>query len=484
MAPDLWLKVFAVGLCCTCTAMAQTALGRFERQLEQIRRQRQPQLDATLPIDQRVLVDFGGFLSFNVAAIDDIEQFTHVLRQTSLTGYAHVNVDGVHDFFVRGHTTYNDFNSGHDFDGHGDDWVEPTLDRAVYQFDLRRALARYGDRRIEQNLVIRGGRQLVHWANGLVLSQEIDGGLLTLSSSPLTLQLIAGATRRSTTDIDSSRPGFDGDTDRGFYGALLQARVGERHEPFLYGLVQDDRNDNRARSDLVGGTPVTTGFGYDSWYVGVGSTGRLSDNLLYGVELVYQGGDSRSSGFVAVPGGAIPVVQTDEDIEAFALDVRLDYLFDDPRRSRLSGEVLVASGDDDRLHTTNALGGNRTGTDDRAFNAFGLIDTGMAFATNVSNLVMLRAGASTYPFPDSRGVKDLQVGINLFLFQKFDSDAPIDETTSSHDHLGWESDIYVNWRITSDLAVAVRYGVFFPGRAIETDTDERHFLFTGVTLSF
>jgi len=47
-----------------------------------------------------------------------------------------------------------------------------------------------------------------------------------------------------------------------------------------------------------------------------------------------------------------------------------------------------------------------------------------------------------------------------------------------------EPDIYLNWQITSDLALSVRYGAFFPGDAIENDGKVRQFLYTGVTIAF
>lgn len=478
------VRAAVLGLCLASAAGGQVDLEKFERQLEQIQRQTRVMANEAIPVGQRLMVDYGLSSSFGFAAIDDLNQQTHVLRQTTLTGYARADIDGVHEFFVRSHSTYRDFNRGDDFDGHGDDWVEPTLDRATYQFDLQRYLGRYEGRLSRGNLVVLGGRQLVHWANGLSLSEEIDGGQVTVSYEPVSLNVLAGRTRDSIVDLDSSRPGFHGDTKRGFYGAMLSVRLGEGHRPYVYGLVQEDDNDDVSRTDLIGGVPITTRFGYDSWYVGAGSEGRLSDRLAYAVEVVYEGGQGKSSSF-ALPGGVVTATpQTDEDIQAYAADFRLDYLFNDPNRVRLSGEVLMASGDDDRLTTTNTLGGNRTGTDDRAFNSFGFIGTGLAFSPNVSNLLMLRGGVSVYPFPGTGPFERFEVGVDLFGFNKLDHDAPIDEVTRDHSYLGFETDLYANWRMTSDLSVAVRYGVFFPGQAIASDHDPRHFLFTGVTLAF
>src|SRR3712207_7461854 len=46
---------------------------------------------------------------------------------------------------------------------------------------------------------------------------------------------------RSTVDFDSSRPHFDDNTFRGFYGVLASVTVGQ-HKPFAYALFQQDYN--------------------------------------------------------------------------------------------------------------------------------------------------------------------------------------------------------------------------------------------------
>jgi hypothetical protein len=159
-----------------------------------------------------------------------------------LVGYGRVNVDGAHELFARVRTTYRDFNAGDAFGRHGDDWVEPTLDRGHYRFDLARHLESTEGVTPTGNLAVQVGRQLINWGNGLALSEEIDGASITLSLDPVSLELLAGCTRTSVADFDSSRPGFLGDTQRAFFGGLLSARLGT-HRPYVYGLVQRDNND-------------------------------------------------------------------------------------------------------------------------------------------------------------------------------------------------------------------------------------------------
>ena len=483
-------NVSAASLLLASTALGQVELDRFERQLEQIQRETRLRVDTNLPVDQRVLVDYGAYLSFSFLSIDDPEGKSHTLRQYDLNGYARVSLDGVHEFFVRARTTYRDFNHGDDFDGRGDDLVEPTLDRATYRFDLRRYRAAYEGEVSEFDFIVSAGRQLVHWANGLTMSNDIDGGVFTVGFDPVSVDLIVGRTRDSSTDIDSSRPGFDEETDRMFYGVMVSCQASPKHTPFVYALMQDDNNENVTLSTTVNGTDVDTQFRYDTFYLGAGSRGSLADNLLYGVEITYQGGRGQSNSFTIDGVGTVTEVdQTREDIHAAALDIQIDYLLNDPNHTRLTFEALLASGDTDRLHTTNTFGGNESGTDDTAFNAFGLVNTGLAFATNASNLLMFRAGAATFPLPGNSLFSRLQVGTNAYLFNKLNSNAPIDEDTSDRSHLGFEVDFFVNWQITSDISWAARYGIFVPGPAIggditSNDGNPRHFFYSGITLAF
>jgi len=471
------------------TAYGQIELDRFEKQLEQIQRDTRLRVDTDVPVDQRVLIDYGGYYSFSFLAIDDPSGETHILRQNDLNAYVRVNLDGVHEFFIRARTTYRDFNHGDDFNGAGDDLVEPTLDRATYRFDLRRYRAAYDGEVIDYDFTLSGGRQLVHWANGLSLSQDIDGVVITLGYDPIVAEIIVGHTRDSTTDIDSSRPGFDNETARMFYGLMLSCKADPKHTPFIYALIQNDQNKNELLTTTVLGTNVDTRFRYDTFYIGAGSRGSITDNLLYGVEVVYQGGRGLSTSFTFDGVTATEIDQTREDIHAGALDFQLDYLLNDANRTRFTFEVLLATGDTDRLHTTNTFGGNASGTDDAAFNGFGLLNTGLAFATNGSNIMMFRGGVSTFPLPSSAAFSRLQIGSNLYSFNKFNRNAPIDEDTSDRSHLGFEADVFINWQITSDISWAVRYGVFIPGPAIggsvtSNDGNPRHFFYSGLTFAF
>jgi hypothetical protein len=261
---------------------------------------------------------------------------------------------------------------------------------------------------------------------------------------------------------------------------MLSADLNQ-HRPFIYYLIQQDYNE---MDELQTGN-ITTRYNYDSYYIGGGASGQITDRLRYGIEGVYEFGKTLSNSFELSGFSLVPIEQTDDAIVAGALDVRLDYLVADPADTRFGIEAILATGDDDRGHTSNTFDGNAPGSEDNAFNAFGLVNTGLAFAPDVSNVAVLRVGVSTFPLHQFGALRRLQVGTDFFALGKLDEDAPIDETTiPGKQFLGFEPDVYLNWQVTSDLTLALRYGAFFPQAKAFPNDDVRHFFFAGVTFAF
>src|SRR5262249_22646619 len=162
-----------------------------------------------------------------------------------------------------------------------------------------------------------------------------------------------------------------------------------------------------------------------------GSTGSLGDKLVYGLEGTFEGGSGLSNSIDVVSGSVMQLPQHREPIMALAADGRLDYLFNDSHRTPAPAGVILARGDSDRSQsgrgaTNSTFFGNRGGTHDNAFNGFGLLNTGLAFAPSVSNLVITRIGASTQPLNDFALFRKLDFGADFFLYNKMTQDAPID----------------------------------------------------------
>jgi hypothetical protein len=476
-------------------ASALAAQNRLQ-QLQQFGLDTRVEADSAIPPTERALFDYGGYFSPQYFSIDDSSHDNHGLRAYQLTGYFRANFDGANEVFLRASTQYNDYNPGDSFDGFGSRLINPDFDRAFYKFDLQRYEAAYNGKRINGDFLFEGGRDLVYWGNGLVLAQTLDGVMPVVSAGPFSLAVVAGVTPTRTVDFEPDRPEFSYNTRRGFYGAMLSVAVGEQH-PYLYALVQRDYNSHNESSipngpDLNTGLPsfINTRYSYNSDYIGLGSTGPITDHLRYGIESAVEVGNDLSNSFDITPmAGAAPsltpINQTRDYILAYAADAKLDYVPQDQHNSRFSAEVIAASGDSDRGLTNTTFNGNKPNTPDRAFNAFGLLNTGLAFAAPPSNLLVLRAGASTFPLPDRGVLKRLQVGTDLFVFGRPNSAAPIEEPTNKgSSYLGWEPDVYVNWQLVSDVTIALRYGVFVPNPSAYTDAQSRQFLYLGATFAF
>ena len=455
-----------IGVARTAGAQAEDGRRVYDEQLR-------VQLDQQLPEAREVGVDGGGWLSFALFHFDDAGARTErVLRQYQLRGWGSVNVRGVHRAYVRALLGYRDWNSGKNPDEpHGDQFSGFEIERAWYQFDLGQMLKNRTGKEPAFGFRVKAGRQFYEMGSGLVLSMPLDMVRFNAHAGDWQLEALLGKTIHETRNIDDSAPVADHQR-RCLWGGQLTYTGLDRHRPYAYFLDNQD-------STKPDPADATQGYGYSSRYVGAGSEGSvLLPNLRYRVEAVGEFGQTYSDGVTAGR----------DDICAMASDVLLEYLFRKAAtRPRISFEHLWASGDDDRqLSATSTIGGNLAGTTDNAFNTFGFRDTGLAFSPRVSNLHMYAFGASFFPLRGCGGklFKKMEVGSKVFLYHKSSSGAVSDTTaTAGTRWLGWEWDVYCNWRLTSDLSWTIRYGAFMPGSAFE-DRSCRQFLLTGINLSF
>ncbi len=433
-----------------------------------------------VPATERAMIDFGGYFAPQYYSIDDSNGDNHGVQEYQLLAFARANFDGANELFVRLNLQYNDYNPGDSFDGFGSRLIDPVIDRAYYKFDLAQYESAYHGKHLDGNVVFEGGRDFLYWGNGLTFAQVVDGVMPTFSWKNLTLATVAGVTPTRTVDIQPDRPDFDHDTHRGFYGGLLSVAVGPMH-PYAFGLIQRDYNDHNV--SVVG--PITTRYSYNSDYLGAGVTGSLTDHWRYGVEAVYESGDGLSDSSMVEGFVLAPVPQYRKNITAFAGDAKVDYVPLDVHNSRITVEGIIATGDSDRGLTNTTFNGNAGGSTDRAYNGFGLISTGLAFGAPVSNLTVLRFGGSTFPLSSYAASKRLQVGMDFYIFDKQNANAPIDEATvHGVKYLGWEPDAYVNWEVVSDVTLALRYGAFVPNSAAFPSNKVRQFFYAGVTFAF
>ncbi len=481
------LTLLAIALCVMGTSARAQEDPDLLRRLERLSERTDESLRLTIPegqqVSERIFLDFGGSVRFGAYAIDDRFSKTRVLRQTDAITYVQAEIDGGHRFFGQLRFVYDDFNAGDSFDGQGDDLREPIGDRYWYSFDLRQDNLRETGKRIDHNFALKVGRQFVHWGSGLVLSRVMYAFLLDLELNGLALTALYAQTPRSgTVDFDGSRPSFDTNTRRLYYGGSLEYRGFANHRPAVSYLVQRDRNDRDFQVISTPGNDFPTGFDYDSSYLTAGSQGSLASRLTYRVELVREMGRGLSG---SVGSDGSPVGQTREDIQAWAGVATLSYPMGDVHNTRFDLEVASGSGDDDRLDSSDTFGGNRSGTTDRSFNSLGYVNTGLALSPDLANLFSLQLGASTSPTFWGTRSDGLRVGFAGFLFTKLDEKSAINVPTIDHTFVGGEVDFSIDWRITSDFSTTFRYGLFLPGDAMPSQQDDyRHFGYLGVTYAF
>lgn len=452
-------------------AGAQTDDGELEARFLRQQRLLDEQLDerraARDPLDRWLDLQWGGWLEYFAFHYDDGVQESRFVQRPGMAFWTRIQMDeGAHEVFARLKLRYTWFDHGDEIDWE-DDWWGPEFDQLWYHVDVGRALrlTTPGD---PLQLRFRIGRQPVRFGTGYGLDLPMDAVVLDSNLGDVRVHGLFGRAIPNQPNIDRSEP-VDSHSDRLFYGVQVAYEGFERHVPFVYALWNDDRTDEWPKMWFQD-------YSYDSFYVGFGSQGELAHNLNYWAEGVWESGHSFSDGAFLVQ----------DYIEAWGWDVGVEKLFDVPTKPRIVAEYMFGSGDGDRLFSpTNAAGGNRFGTKDSSFAAFGFRDTGIALAPLPSNLHIWRLGASLSPLEHIELFRDFEIGTNWFLYHKHHARGAISDPTTSRfaNDVGWEMDYFINWRLASDLSWTARWGTFFPGSAYR-DRDCRHFVFTGLTWSF
>lgn len=459
--------VFLALLCCSGLAAAQST--DLDRAIEVLLRQRYETV-AGIAGAESTRVDYGAYVTFSLLGRDDLNGTTRQQQQLDARLWARFATGG-HELYGRLRFRYRDWNTGDSFNGNDSYLVSPIGDRYWYKFDWR------AHKRATQGVdpdwgwSAQVGRQYIYWASGIVWSQPTYALRLGADNAQWTFDAFLGQTVRDMVDVDPSRPGFQDDTTRNVWAVRVEHK-GTFHRPYVYILSQTDENDA-----MVGAVR----WFYDSSYAAVGSVGQFTGTLLYRTELIYEWGETASD-----LNGVLP--QTLDDISAWGGRFQLSYIVRSARtksRLRFEFELLVGTGDDDRMNSNATAGGNLSGTNDNAFNAFGIARTGLVLQPEITNLTSLRFSGSAFPL-HGRGVFDrFFVLVEAFVFLKTDPDAPISvPTIPGTTYLGFEVDVILEWQVFSDLSFDLRYGVFFPDGDAFGDSNPRHFAYFGASYAF
>jgi len=438
----------------------------FQRQ-EFFERDIRMRIERDVPSDQVGLVEWGGFYVPSYTFYDDIDGgHAHVTFQ-DLRLWTQIQMDDVHRIFARMELVYQDYAAGDAQGFRQHDLLGPNLDVGYYELDLTAAARKYWDTDWPVRVLGRGGRQYIEVGRGIALGEVLDAGLFIVEAADWGFTGFAGRNIESTDNIDRSAPTFTR-SRRTVYGGEFRYKGIDSHEPYAYFVIQRDWSDEKPPF-------AVQDWRYDSQYYGVGSRGSLAPRWRYELESVWQTGDSYAHLQSNDP----------EPIRAYAFNAQVDWYPEHPLDPVLTGEYGYASGDGDRQQATTAFFGNAAGTEDDAFQGFGYVNSGLALGARFTNLQFVRLGGQFTPYEKKTDAGRIDVGMDYYWLFKADPDGPISDfrATDTSGDVGQEIDIFLEWRIFSDLSWTIRYGRFFPGQAYP-DRKPRDYLYTGLNFSF
>ena len=430
-------------------------------------------------VSERLTLDFGGSFRFGLASLDEPAGSSRTLRQYETNLFVLSKFDGGHTFFGNLRFLYNDWNTGDSPDDDG--LFYPYGNRYWYELDTR-ALSLYQTGVADDlNFNIKVGRQFINWNSGIAFSNDMYAFVGTASYDQFSFTGLFGQTARSGLyDFDITRPEYDENTDRVYWGLKLEAELMPEFQPFVSYLVQRDHNDDQTLETFFG----DINFEYDSEYLSFGAAGTIGPQFTYGIEAVHETGHTLSTfGFNFANFTAIP--QTRNPIDAWAGSLNMAWAFRNDTNALIDMTLAMGTGDPDRLLASGTIGGDAPFSTDRAFNSLGYINTGLALAPQIANLSMLRVGASTALNFDPQRPNSLRAGVDVFYFQKTNKDHANTIPTTANRQLGWEMDWKLDWQVMSDVTFNFRYGVFFPGDGIPDGVDDiRHFVYGAISYAF
>lgn len=477
-----------------CAQVSQYGDFPYQRRFleEQLRPLIEPDFAAAANAD-RLVYDYGAVLRYAGVWFEDHGQ--PPLGDFQASRGAHLweirpwfsaSYDDVHRGFIRGQYGFQQYEKGDSYNRNSE-WQGPFVDIGFYQLDIDEALRRYRCETIDSwaaDLTI--GRQFLFLGRGIAFALISDAVSLDAAVGDWGGLIFASRSIPHYDNIDISAPNFDR-SDRRFFGGQLEYQAFDHHELYAFAVSQRDHSGEifRAVDPATGMLVDVQRFDYDSEYWGVGAKGEMLfglaeeafgiPNLHYYTEFVLQTGKSYSAFGTG----------RRESIRGWAADAGLTYLWNTPWQPRIELELAQASGDDDRAAPQSTGFGNLAGTIDRGFLGFGYVNTGVSFAPLLANLQFIRLGGAVSPFEnccrdcDFNWLRHMEVGVNGFAYWRPKNQggtSDIRNDLPGENFLGGEADLFVSWRLSSDLYMLLNYGIFLPNDQSFSDSSGRQFL--------
>lgn len=408
---------------------------------------------------QSILWDAGGWMHAEFLRLDDEPFEKHrTLRYYDLRLWGELRIDRRYTAYLRLQSDHVDFSSGDQFEGEKDNRTRiARVDQAFLQADWSGP---------GEEFTVRAGRQFLAVGRGLLFNAVAYAAQASYTGGRWGIRGFLAHSLLHDDDIDRSLPNAD-DSRRGFAAVEVSYLPAAYQRAYAVALIEQDFNDEDPESPIQD-------WDYNARYVALGARGTILGGLGYSAEGIFQFGQSVAAGTTKV-----------EDIRAWALLATIDYRFDAPTWAYLALEYLFGSGDPDRASVTDTAVGNQAGTQDEGFLAFGYVHTGFSLFPRVSNLHILKFGGSLRPLGGTDTGRTLEVGIYAYGYWKDEPSGAISDPRAGlpERDVGRELDLFLRWRIFSDVGMSLHAGRFWPGDAY-ADDDPRDFFGASVTYSF
>ena len=312
-----------------------------------------------------------------------------------------------------------------------------------------------------------GGRDYYVFGTGLALAQTLDAVDISVNAGDWQVRALLGKFLGDWTNPIDNSTVVENENHRCLWGFEARYKGFQDHEPFAYFFQTHDNNGiHTAGQD----------YAYDSRYLGIGSTGKfLLNDLRYSTEFVYEGGQSTAFNSTSK-----------DEIQAFGLDAMLAVSLPDAASPAFYGRIPVGhgrSGPAELFRAPSWATGRAPPTMPSTPSASAI--RGWPSPRDCPTCTSSSSGASFFPLENVAFFRKMEVGTRSYLYVKDSTNGGLSDLSAgeSSNCAGFEQDVFVDYRITSDLSMTVRYGVFTPGTAFDSREIRNAFL-TGLVYSF
>lgn len=319
---------------------------------------------------------------------------------------------------------------------------------------------------LNKSLHIELGRKYFFLGTGLVLNGRADGGDFSFHTKYVDIRAFVaytGLLNKDDNPYNLSSADYSDGAKRLFAGGSLATNLLTNHNIYLFGVNQSDFGDNEDQD-------------YNSLYIGLGAKGYLFGRMSYYAEGVYETGKSYTR--------SLP--HTKKTIQAFAINTGLDYRINAATSPSVLVQYAFGSGDGDRNEAASPAGNDRG--NDTGFLSFGTFNGGYGLNPVIGNLHTIRVGFALNPLEtlESKFFNRMTfIGkYSVYLKDKAEGNINAGEAKQDNAMVGHGIDASLRWMILSDLSFFMNYGMFIPGDAFPSEEKNRHFVLTGLNLSF